>query len=220
MPQKSADDNLPRTVALPDRVLGPKGEHVDGRRRRATRTSLAIIEAYLSLVLETQDRPVVADVATRAGCSSRSIFVRFENLDRLALATIDHVLERLARLPSTLVVEGDRQCRIHAHVRTRAHNCETWLPLWRLLLRADQSSQALQARIEKVRELTRMRLQRVYLPELTTLSEQRRQTMLIALEALIDFECWGRMREHYKLSVDAACAVWREAIDLLLPVAK
>jgi hypothetical protein len=69
-----------------------------------------------------------------------------------------------------------------------------------------------------VRQLIRERLELVYRPELAVLSEQRRQTILIALEALTDFECWGRMREHHKLSVDEACAVWCDAIDQLLPV--
>ena len=64
----------------------------------------------------------------------------------------------------------------------------------------------------------RQQLEMVYRTELETLSDQRRQTILVILEALMDFECWGRMREHYKLSVDEACAVWDEAIDQLLPV--
>jgi AcrR family transcriptional regulator len=219
MGQKSTEDNLPQgTVALPDGAHGPTGEHVDGRHRRAARTSHAIIEAYLSLVLETHARPAMTDVAKRAGCTTRSIFVRFETLDGLALATFDHVLQRVAKLP--LTVEGDRQCRIRTHVRTRAHNCEKWRPLWQLLSRADPSSRALQARIERVRQVTRNRMERAYRTELASLSGRRRQTILIALEALTEFECWSRMREHYKLSVDEACAVWCEAIDQLLPVAK
>jgi AcrR family transcriptional regulator len=220
MRSKSSVDDLPKaTVALAEGADGLSGDHVDGRYRRATRTSQAIIKAYLSLVLETHSRPVMTDVANRAGCSVRSIFVRFESLDRLALATIDYVLDSLAQLPSTLVVEGVRHDRIHSQVRTRAHICETWLPLWRLVQRADSDSQALQARIERVRQLIRERLELVYRPELATLSKQRRKTILIALEAVTDFECWGRMREHHKLSVDEACAVWCEAIDQLLPVA-
>jgi AcrR family transcriptional regulator len=218
-PGSPEDDRREATAALADGADRSSGDHVDGRHRRATRTSHAIIKAYLSLVLETHARPVVTDVAARAGCSARSIFVRFETLDGLALATIDYVLESLAQLPSSLVVEGDRHDRIHSQVRVRAHNCETWLPLWRLVLRADSDSKALHARIERVRQLVRERLELVYRPELAILSEQRRQTILIALEALTDFECWGRMRERHKLSVDEACAIWCEAIDQLLPVA-
>src|SRR5262249_56894698 len=106
---------------------------------------------------------------------------------------------------------------IHSHVRSRAHTCQTWLTVWQVL-RADSGSKALQERIERVRQYARQQLEIVYRPELEILSDQRRQTILVVLEALTDFECWGRMREHYKLSVDEACAVWDEAIDQLLPV--
>jgi hypothetical protein len=41
--------------------------------------------------------------------------------------------------------------------------------------------------------------------------------MLIALEAITDFESWGRMREDNGLDVEQACAVWIKAIDRLLP---
>ena len=38
-----------------------------------------------------------------------------------------------------------------------------------------------------------------------------------ALEALVDFESWARMREYFGLSVEEACNVWIQAIDRLLP---
>jgi hypothetical protein len=57
----------------------------------------------------------------------------------------------------------------------------------------------------------------MYQPELSVLDEPMRRSTLIALEALTDFESWGRMRETYELSIEEACAVWRTAIDRLLP---
>jgi hypothetical protein len=44
-----------------------------------------------------------------------------------------------------------------------------------------------------------------------------RQRTLIALEAITDFESWGRMRETFGLSVEEAGAVWIRAIDRMLP---
>jgi len=43
------------------------------------------------------------------------------------------------------------------------------------------------------------------------------EDLLIALEALIDFESWGRMREDHGLSFDEACSVWIRMIDRMLP---
>jgi hypothetical protein len=57
----------------------------------------------------------------------------------------------------------------------------------------------------------------MYRPELSTLAEADRTALLITLEALTDFESWGRMRERHGLSVEAARDVWARAIDRLLP---
>ncbi len=61
------------------------------------------------------------------------------------------------------------------------------------------------------------RLELMYRPELSTLSEKERRWTLITLEALTDFESWARMRATHGLSVEEACAVWISAIDGLLP---
>jgi len=57
----------------------------------------------------------------------------------------------------------------------------------------------------------------MYRPELSTLAEADRTALLITLEAVTDFESWGRMRERHGLSVEAARDVWVSAIDRLLP---
>jgi hypothetical protein len=68
-----------------------------------------------------------------------------------------------------------------------------------------------------VRALARARLELMYRPELDTLAEPARSAVLIALEALTDWACWGRMREHHGLSFDQTCNTWIEAIERLLP---
>jgi hypothetical protein len=57
----------------------------------------------------------------------------------------------------------------------------------------------------------------MYEPEFSTLSPWRREATLIALEALTDYESWGRMREHYKLSFDQSREVWEAMTDQILP---
>ena len=57
----------------------------------------------------------------------------------------------------------------------------------------------------------------MYRPELAGLATEERRDLLIALEALIDFESWGRMREAHGLSFDEACSVWIRMIDRMLP---
>jgi hypothetical protein len=72
-------------------------------------------------------------------------------------------------------------------------------------------------RIRLARELIMKRLELMYRPELSTLSELDRKRTLIALEALTDFESWGRMRDLYRLSFEQACTLWIGVIDRLLP---
>jgi hypothetical protein len=44
-----------------------------------------------------------------------------------------------------------------------------------------------------------------------------RDRLLMALAALISFESWDQLRHSDSLSIAAAQAVWRSAIDRLLP---
>ncbi len=190
---------------------------IDGRRLRSTRTRQAIIEAYIALLRENPRVPTAARIAERAGYSIRSVFERFPDLHALRVAATDHILAQSTAQGMAGNVEGDRQTRLRAYVETRGRNCEHWLPLWRALNANQGDSAELKARIHRVHELTLMRIELIYRPELSTLEELDRRQTLIAMQTLVDFESWAHMREHNGLSVAEACAVWTRAIDRLLP---
>jgi len=191
---------------------------MDGRHARSLRTRAAIMEAFLGLIREKAEVPTAAQIAKRAGCSTRSVFERFSDFKELAAAAFDHVLQQGLSTPVGDTPSRDRATRIAFQVRVRATNCENWLPLWRVVTRASIGAQeVLQVRISVVREMSRARLRLMYEPELSTLSQWKREATLIALEALTDYESWGRMREHYKLSFDEGCEVWAAMTDQLLP---
>lgn len=190
---------------------------VDGRRLRSERTKQLIIEAYLDLLRESPQVPTSAQIAQRAGYSVRSVFERFADLLTLSLAAANYAFVQGMALAAARHVNADRQTRIRSHVETRADVCERWLPLWRVLLHNVSESDLLRVQIERIRDAFIARLQLMYRPELSTLPEAERKQLLIALEALIDFESWGRMRERHGLSVEAAREVWIRAIDRMLP---
>ena len=110
-------------------------------------------------------------------------------------------------------LDGDREARLKAHVETRGWTCEQWLPLWRALNANQGDSEELKARILLVRQAVLKRIELMYRAELSTLAERERQQILIAIETLIDFESWARMREYKGLSFAEACQVWIHAID-------
>ena len=112
---------------------------------------------------------------------------------------------------------GDRETRIKSHVETRSWICEQWLPLWRALVANQGDSSELKSRIQLIRQAILKRIELMYEPELATLGATERLQTLIAIESLIDFESWARMREFSNLSVEEAREVWVISIDRLLP---
>lgn len=202
----------------PETVAG-KTSRIDGRRLRSERTKQLIIEAYLALIRENPltPMPTPAEIASRAGYSVRSIFERFPDLHALRVAAADYGLAHAAALAPAREIDGDRPTRIRSQVETRAGTCERGIALWRALLFNVDEDDALKLRIRVARERTIERMETMYRPELSTLSDVERRNLLIALEAITDIESWARMRETFGLSFAESCAVWIRAIDRMLP---
>ncbi|MBR2818866.1 MAG: TetR/AcrR family transcriptional regulator [Reyranella sp.] len=190
---------------------------IDGRRLRSARTRQIIIEAYLLLLRESPQIPTAAAIATRAGYSIRSVFERFPDLHSLRIAATDHAMLQAADSVAERPPHGDRAARLRIHVEMRGRVCEEWLPLWRALNANQGDSVELKARIHQIRELVIRRMEAMYEPELSTLDAIERRQTILAIEALIDFESWARMREFFGQSFEEACAIWILAIDRLLP---
>jgi AcrR family transcriptional regulator len=195
----------------------PIPRRIDGRLLRSERTKQILIESYLDLLRENPQIPTAGDIAKRAGCSVRSLFERFSDLLTLSFAAADYAFAQGMAQAVARNVDGDRRTRLKSQVETRAAVCERWLPLWRALLLHQHESEELALRIERMRDAIVARLQLMYSPELSTLPEAERKAVLIALEALTDFESWGRLRERHGLSVEAARGIWIAAIDRILP---
>ena len=157
------------------------------------------------------------ETAERAGYSVRSIFERFPDMHSLQVAATDWAMDQAIALVPPHLADGDRQARIRYQVEIRAGVCERWVRLWRGLILNQNDSEELKLRIRKSRELTIARLEVTYARELATLSVLERTQTLIALEAVTDAECWARMREHFDLPFDEACATWVRAVDRMLP---
>jgi AcrR family transcriptional regulator len=192
---------------------------IDGRRLRSERTKQLIIEAYLALLRESPvtPMPTAARIAERAGYSVRSIFERFPDLNKLRAAAADYQLAQAAALAPPRNIDGDRPTRIKSQVETRAGTCERGVALWRVLVFSVDQDEDLKPRLRIARERTVERMEIMYRPELSTLAEQERKYMLVALEAITDIESWERMREQHGLSFEEACSVWIGAIDRMLP---
>lgn len=197
--------------------MGSPSSALDGRRLRSERTRRSIMEACIELLRERPEIPTAAQIADRAGISTRAVFERFVDLQGLSLAAVDHAFAIGAAQAVARNVDGDRQTRLQSHVETRAQTCERWLPVWRVVIANLGKLDALRDRVRFIRLAIVKRVERMYQPELEGSPAEERRDLLIALEALIDFESWGRMREGHGLSFDGACSVWMRVIDRMLP---
>jgi AcrR family transcriptional regulator len=198
-------------------ATAPKQTRIDGRRLRSARTKQLIIEAYLTLLRESSKIPTAASIAEQAGYSVRSVFERFPDLHALRVAATDYAFTQGTAQAVARDFSGDRRTRLKSHVETRSWICEQWLPLWRALNANQGDSSELKSRIALMRQAIFKRIELMYEPELSTLGETERRQTLIAIESLIDFESWARMRELNSLSIEEAREVWIKSIDRLLP---
>jgi AcrR family transcriptional regulator len=181
------------------------------------RTRQLVIEAYLALLRENPHIPTAAQVAARAGYSVRSVFERFPDLHALRVAATDYAFSLANEQSAKTGFDGDRRTRLKLHVEMRARICTEWLPLWRALNANKGESRELAMRIRVIRAAVTTRIELMYRPELSTLKEPERRQTVLAIDALIDFESWARMREFFGLSFEEGCTVWVRAIDRLLP---
>jgi AcrR family transcriptional regulator len=190
---------------------------IDGRRLRSERTRQGIIEGYLELLRRNPQIPTSAQIARQAGVAVRSVFERFSDLAALTLATADYALAVGQAEAAPRDVDGDRPTRIRSHVATRAVACERWLPLWRVMMTTQQQVRELHMRVVMARHGNIARMRLMYAPELAVLAEPEREQLLVAMATMVSFESWDQMRDCYGLSSEDAQAVWRTAIDRMLP---
>jgi len=135
----------------------------------------------------------------------------------LRVAATDEALLRASAEVAAQPSVGSRQDRVRTHVEARGRVCEEWLPLWRALNANQGDSADLKARIRLIREMVIRRIEQMYASELSTLDERERRQTVLAIEALVDFESWSRLRDLFGLSFEDACGVWKRGIDRLLP---
>lgn len=197
--------------------IAPHTQKVDGRLRRGAQTRARLIAAFIDLMRETGKPPTAAAVAQRAGCSTRSVFERFNDILELATASFDHVIALGLSTPVGDKATADRATRIRFQIEVRSRICENWMAMWRVVIRNHHKSPALVARVAAVRNFTRERLKLMYAPELGSVPDAESRALLLALENLTDFESWARLREDNGLSIEAARELWIVAIDRLLP---
>jgi AcrR family transcriptional regulator len=177
----------------------------DGRVLRGARNHEAIAKATYALVRETHRPPTVEEIAERAGVGTRTVFRQFEDLDALYRTLNDRLREEILAMISLAPPTGALDVDLRALVSRRAKIFEHLLPFRRAGARVQHQSTFLQEQDALLEQLLRAGL----LANVGT--HVAHADALEAVDALLSFEAWDRLRERQRLSARRAERVLAEA---------
>ncbi len=186
-----------------------EGRSADGRRRRSESSRDKIVEAMLALVAEGQITPSAEQVAGRASVGLRSVFRHFKDMESLYAA----MTARLARNYEMWLVpykSSEWRGQLSETTERRLTTYEKLMPFKRAADAHRHESATIQAEHARTLAFMRAKLKSI-LPE-----EIAGDALTFeAIDLLLSFETWQRLRMDQKLSARKAEAVVRAQVDRL-----
>jgi len=189
----------------------PDAPETDGRRRRAQDSRQRIVEAMLALVHAGDPSPAAEQVAARAGVGLRTVFRHFRDMDSLyreISGVIEAELRTIVKTPFEGATPRDRVLEL---VRRRAAAYEKIGPFRRAWAVNRHRSRFLEADQARFVHIAREILKREAPPEVA-----RDKLKFEALDALLSFEAWERLRRDQDLTPRRAAEVVEYAVARLL----
>ncbi len=199
-------------------VAGPekRKESEDGRVRRGASNHEAIVQAIYELICESHLPPTIDDVAKRAGVGRRTVFRQFEDLDALYRTLGERVLREAMSLIVLAPPSGNLETDLDALLQRRARVFEHITPFRRAARLVRHESALLQEQDRMATMSFRAALLAVVGSHLNRESEDT----LEALDLLLSFESWERLRHQQKVSVKRARQILAAAALTLVTAAK
>ena len=183
----------------------------DGRRRRSDASRARIVGALLELTQEGHFEPSADFVAERAGVGRRTVFRHFKDMDSLYGEMQTAILARLQQLVQ-LPVEGQTwKLRLDRVVELRARIFEEVMPFRDAAEVHRHRSVFLRVEHEQTTHNLREMLLQV-LPKDVQADPLKRE----ALDLILSFEAWRRLRREQRLSPLAALSVQRQLINAVI----
>ena len=169
----------------------------DGRRLRRQQNREAVIDALLASFGDGNYQPSSAEIAQRAGLSSRSIFRYFDDIDDLFRATTAREHERARPLLATGVVPEDpTEVKIRALAIARVRLYEAIAPSARAVRIGAHRHPEVARELRGRRAFLHEQLAELFAPELARCGEP----LLFALDVVSSFESYERLRVDQRLS--------------------
>lgn len=180
-------------------------EERDGRRLRSIDSRARIVKAMLALIEEGDMAPGAEAVAARAEVGLRTVFRHFKDMESLYREMSDVMEAEISAFSRTPFKSTDWREKLQELVERRAFAFERITPFKRASDIHRYKSPFLDADNSRLVIALRKILQREMPPEVL-----QNAPLLEALDLLLSFESWSRLRREQGLSIKKA----REALSL------
>lgn len=169
---------------------------IDGRVQRSERSREAIVQALLDLVGEGIAEPTAQQVAERADVGVRTVFRHFSDMETLFAAMNDRLTDRVKEF----FVEEDQSGQFHERIEALIERRAKIFGIIEPYRHAQQLNRVRSPFLREQNEVTVKILRRDlhhWLPEIATLDSDTGE----ALELILAFETWDRLRSHQRLGM-------------------
>lgn len=188
-----------------------RGAKTDGRVLRGERNHALIVQAIYDLIRAGNVQPTAEAVADRAGVGTRTVFRQFEDMETLYRSLGERLRIEVMALIELTPATGRLVEDLRTIVGRRARVYEHLTPFRRANRVVRHTSAFLQQQDAELSGLLRAALEAIVGPHL---GRDAGDTME-ALDLLLSFEAWDRLRDEQKLSVRRAEQVLVEATTAL-----
>lgn len=191
--------------------LDATAPETDGRRLRTAASRRRIIEALIALVYEGEVFPPAEAVAARAQVGLRTVFRLFKDKEGLYRELHGVLFARLQPYFPDPVPDAPWRTRLVSQVERRTRAYEEIMPVKVASDAHRARSPFLQGEHEKIVGVLRAMLLDVLPPAVAEDAD-----LVEALDAVLSFEAWRRLRLDQKLSSDRARQVTARTAEALL----
>lgn len=202
-----------------DRSGGDARPSTDGRHQRRDRNKTAVLDAYLDLISEGNERPSVAEVSQRSGVSHRSVFRYFADSDDLARSSIERHLDRVKPL---LWIDFDEheslERRVDRVLHARLKLFPNILGIARLQRKLAPANAIVRDLLTRNRALARMQIRWLFSPELDRMDPERALDTLYVVDLICSFEAADLFVNDLRLNDEQIVQVARRSMIRLLTV--
>lgn len=183
----------------------------DGRKLRSESSRRAIVAAMLALVREGNVSPGAEEVAARAAVGLRTVFRHFENMESLYREMSEAMAAEILPLAARPFAGASWRANIDELAERRAEIFERIMPL---KLAADAHRHHSPFIASDAADFARRQRQMLLavLPPVQAQDAER----LEALDLVLSFDVWRRLRHEQKLSRARALAVVKAMLARLL----